>query len=293
MNMNKKKSLTAIWVVLSVLFCGVVLFLVINSYSRNRMIRDEIAELASSAQNAAVRKYSLQDIVGLPTPVQRYFRYVLKEDAEYIRFARMKTVGQFRRPLQKEWTEMETRQYFTAEPPGMIFDAVMKQGPVWFAIRDKYWLGKGEMLVNILSGFNVLSEAGSRELDETSFIRWVGEAVLFPTALLPSEHIAWQPVNEESAQLKVTDRGNSGLYRVYFNELGEITRYESDNRYDKIDGRFQKTGSIALRSEYREVDGIKVPMAFLITRILPDGTQEEFWKGRVTEISFDAFKGLF
>lgn len=274
----------------SLFILGLLVFIIINSYMMNRMVENEIEELISAANNIGVRTYSIKDIENLPIPVQRYFRYVLKEGQEYIRFVRMKAEGQFRRPGQKEWTEMKTSQYFISKPPGMIFDAVMKQGPVWFDIRDKYWKSKGGMFVNMLSGINVLKEGDIKELNETTFLRWIGETVMFPTSLLPCEYIKWKPMDMSSAELEVTDGNNTGTYKFYFNDRDEIVKYESDNRYDKIDGKFQKVGSVAVRSDYKELNGIKVPTKFLITRILPDGTNEEFWKGEVTDIAYDILK---
>ena len=276
------------------LFCvmaaGIALFMVIQHFKMAHMTESEIAELITTAQKSDVKVYSIKDIENLPAPVQRYFRYTLKEGTEYIRFARMKASGKFRRPLQKEWVKMEAREYFSVEPPGLIFDSVMKQGPVWFDIRDKYWRGKGGMYVNMLSGINVLKENDTRELNTTTFLRWIGEAVMFPTALLPSEYIKWKPIDENSAELEVTHGNNKGTYQVYFNDIGEIVKYESDNRYDKIDGRFQKVGSVAVRSGYKELGGFRVPTEFLITRILPDGTHEDFWQGQVTDISYSTMK---
>jgi hypothetical protein len=113
---------------------------------------------------------------------------------------------------------------------------------------------------------------------------------MFPTALLPCEYIKWKPIDRNSAELAVTDGNNIGTYRFYFNDTGEIVKYESDDRYDKIDGKFQKVGSVAVRSHYKEFNGIKVPTKFLITRILPGGAHEEFWKGEVTDISYNTLK---
>jgi len=275
-------------VVIGIFIFGILLFLMFKSYSMNRMVENEIDGLIAEAKNIRVMTYSVKDIEGLPEPVQRYFRYALKDGQEYIRFASMKAVGKFRRPLQKQWTKMTTRQYFITKPLGMIFDAVMKQNAImWFDIRDKYYREKGGMFVNMLSGFNVLNESDVEELNNTTFLRCIGEAVMFPTSLLPSEYIKWEPINKDSAKAVVTDGNNKGIYKFYFNDAGEIVRYESDDRYERIDGKFQKAGSVAVRSHYKEIDGIKVPTKFLITRILPDGTHEGFWKGEVTDIQFN------
>lgn len=274
--------------ILGVIVLGIFIFLIVNSSSMNRMVNSEVDELISEAKNAKGRTFSYKDIEGLPDPVQRYFRYALKDGQKYIRFARMKAVGEFRRPGQERWTRATVSEYFTTEPPGLIFDAVMKQNRVlWFDVRDKYHHGKAGMFVNVFSGFNVLDESDVRELNITTLLRWAGEAVMFPTALLPSEYIRWEPIDKNSAKAIITDGNNTGTYRFYFNDVGEIVRYESDDRYDRIEGRFQKVRSIAHRSHYKEIDGIRVPTKFLIVRILPDGTHEEFWKGEVTDIQFN------
>ncbi|GAH16372.1 unnamed protein product, partial [marine sediment metagenome] len=210
---------------------------------------------------------------------------------EYIRFVNMKAEGKFRRPLQKQWAKTTTHQYFITKPLGMIFDASMKQNPVmWFDVRDKYYRKKGGMFVNLLSGFNVLNESDIKELNNTTFLRCIGEAVMFPTFLLPSKYIKWEPIDKNSAKAIVTDGNNKGIYTFYFNDVGEIVKYESDDRYDRIDGKLQRVGSVAVRSDYKNIDGIKVPTKFLITRILPDGTHEEFWKGEITSIHYNILK---
>ena len=166
--MDKKRFIKIGAVVIGIFIFGILLFLMVNSYSMNRMVKNEIEELISEAKNIGVMTYSVKDIEGLPDPVQRYFRYALKDGQEYIRFASMKAVGKFRRPLQKKWTKMATSQYFITKPLGMIFDAIMKQNSVmWFDVRDKYYRKKGGMFVNILSGFNVLNESDVKELNNT------------------------------------------------------------------------------------------------------------------------------
>lgn len=267
---------------------GLSIGLIVSSCSMSSMVNREIDSMISEAKKADIRTFYYKDLKGLPSPVQRYFRYVLKEGQEYIRFARMKAVGEFRRPLQEKWMKTDASLYFTTERPGMIFDTIMKINlVVWVKVRDKYHDGKAGMHVNVFSIFNVLDENDVRELNITTFLRWVGEAVMFPTALLPSEYIRWEPIDKNTAKAIISDGDNKGTYRFYFNEVGEIIRYESDDRYERIDDEFKKAGSIAYRSNYQEINGIKVPTKFEIIRVLPDGTKEEFWKGEVTSIQFN------
>ena len=77
--------------------------------------------------------------------------------------------------------------------------------------------------------------------------------------------------------LGISDGDNSGEIRFSFNDVGEIVKYESSDRYNSIDGTFQEVGCIGYRNDYKKIDGIKVPMKFTIVRVLPNGIHEEFW----------------
>ena len=288
--MVKKRIIQGSVIMLGAIMLGILILLTINAHSMNAMVKKEITTLIAEAEQTEVKTFSYTMLAGLPEPVQRYFRYVLKDGQEYIRFVKMKAVGDFRPPaMPDDWNMFITTQtYVTTARPGFIFDAVIKPNAVvWFDARDKYVHGKGGMHVNLLSGFNVIKEDDLKELNVTSLLRWAGEAVMYPTALLPSEYVQWMEIDQHSAKAVISEGGNTGEYRFYFNDVGEIIRYESDDRYDRIDGEFQKVGSVAYRSDYKEVDGIKVPTTFLIARILPDGRHEEFWKGKITDIQFN------
>lgn len=287
--MNKFAS--KIWfslAVLTILMLSTATILgVVNYYSMTRMVKTETATLIAEASKNKSRIFSYRDIEGLPLPVQRYFRYALKEGQEYLTFIQVKASGDFKRPLDQTASKFTVDQTISADPPGLVFSATMKPNSfTWFLIRDKYYHAQGGMHVNLFSGFNVLNQVGGNELNTTTLIRWAGEAVMMPTALLPSQYLHWEPIDETSARAIITDGDLRGSVRFFFNDIGEIVRCESDDRYDMIDGRFQKVGSIAYRSHYQEYNGIKIPMKFNILRVLPDGKQEEFWKGEVMDIRF-------
>lgn len=287
-----KKTIKLSLAILGIIILGVLVFLIINSISMNSMVDSEIEELITEAKNSEVKIFSYEDLEGLPEPVQRYFRYTLKDGQEYIRFAKMKTSGEFRRPNEEKTADVTADEYFTAERPAFLFDAHFANYPYigfWVDVRDKYHHGKGDMYVNLFSGYNVLDTRGAKELDQTSFLRFIGQTVMFPTALLPSDYVRWESIDENSARIVVIDGDNSGTASVYFNEAGEITKWVTEGRYEHVNGNYRKIGTIGYRSNYREIDGVKVPMKFVIERVLSDGTREVFWKGEVIDIQFNSF----
>jgi hypothetical protein len=285
------KKLKKILTVLGAIVFGIFIFLIINNYSMNQMVEKEIDEFITEAKQAKVRTFSYKDLEDLPKPVQRYFRYTLKDGQKYIKFARMKAFGLFKRPNRgKKWGKMEVDQYFITERPAFLWDASMRNDPFkfwWSDIRDKYHNSKGDMYVNLFSGFNVLDARGIKKLDNTMFMRFIGEAVLFPTALLPSNYLKWEPIDKNSAKVLVSDGENKGEAICYFNKVGEIVKWVTNGRYERCGDSHREVGTIGYRSEYRDINGIKVPMKFVVTRVLPDGTHEVFWKGEVLDIQFN------
>jgi hypothetical protein len=266
-------------------------FLLINDYLMNQMVDNEVASLISDAKQSQHKTFTYKMLVGLPEPVRRYFHYALKDGQPYVRYATFDARGDFRMPKTIPWAKFDTHEYISAEKPGFIFEAVMRKQPyVWVELRDKYADHAGGMYVNAFSGFNVLNIDNERQLNHTCFLRWAGEAVLFPTALLPSEHLRWEPLGTDSAKAILTDGTNRSEYTFYFNDIGQITRYESSDRYDIIDGKYQKVGSVAYRSDYKEINGVKIPTRFSIVRILPSGQREEFWRGAVSDVKYNEFK---
>jgi len=287
-----KKVVKSSLAVLGVIVLGVFVFLITNSISMDRMVDSEIKEFISEAKNSEIKIFLYRDLEGLPEPVQRYFRYALQDGQEYIRFAKMEMSAKFRRPNEQKMSDMTADQYFTTERPGLLFVARLHNYPfwgVWVDVRDGYQHGKGKMQVNLVSGFNVLDERDVKELDHTMFLRFMGQAMMCPTALLPSDYVQWEPVDENSARIVVANGDNSGTSLVYFDEGGAITKWVTEGRYEKVGDAYRQVGTIGHHSNYQEIDDIKVPTRVVVERVLSDGTREVFLDGEIQDIQFNTF----
>ena len=64
--MNKKRFIKIGSAVICIFIFGILLFIINNSYSMNRMIENEVEELISVAKNTGAMTYSLKDIENLP-----------------------------------------------------------------------------------------------------------------------------------------------------------------------------------------------------------------------------------
>jgi hypothetical protein len=65
--------------------------------------------------------YSANQINNLPEPMQRYFKYSLQENQNYISYVKLKHEGIFIQSQGQEWMSILGEEYFTAENPGFVW----------------------------------------------------------------------------------------------------------------------------------------------------------------------------
>ena len=87
----------------------------------------------------------------------------------------------------------------------------------------------GHMFWKLLSALTLVNFGGP-EVDRAALSRYLSEAVFFPTALLPSKSLTWEPDTNESAKATLTHQGNSVSAIFHFNEKGQVTHLQSSDR---------------------------------------------------------------
>ncbi len=239
--------------------------------------KKEIEKLRSLAADLSGQVYREEQLVGLPEPVQRYFRHVLKDGQPYVSSVRLTHDGEFKTSLDREWIRIKGEQFFTAEEPGFLW--VGKTA--LFTARDMYIGGEGRIVVSLLSLFKVVEGKGEI-YDQGELLRWLGESVWFPTNLLPRPGLQWQALDADTAILSFQHRGMSLEYRVCFNGKGEITELETQ-RHMGDEGLKTWRGRL---SNYEEVSGMKVPMKIEALWRL-NGEEHSYARFNVKEIHHD------
>ncbi|HEV8084083.1 MAG TPA: DUF6544 family protein [Chitinophagaceae bacterium] len=153
----------------------------INLYIR---FNKEVKQLFSQSKNISDKTFSYEQLSGLPEPVQRYFKHVLKEGQPYISYIRLKHDGKFKTDLKKHWVNIEGEQYFTTEKPGFIWKGTTSM----FVARDMYLSNEGRLIATILSTINVVDVHGKQQYNESELLRWLAESVWFPTNFYPQKN---------------------------------------------------------------------------------------------------------
>jgi len=248
-----------ILLILGIVIVIFILFITISKILFDKKVTKEIDILTENGSKTQSKTFSFKDLEGLPEPVQRYFKYALRDGQEYIKFVRLKQVGEFRMKENQPWMSIKAEQYFTTEDPAFIWRVKLAVAPfIWIEGRDMYYQGKGNMLIKLLSTITV-ADATGKEMDISSLIRFLSEIPWFPTALLSSDYIEWKEIDSNSAQAVIKDNGYTASGIFTFNEKGEIIKFVTNDRYMEVDGKYFKEQWGGYYRNYQEIEGMKIP----------------------------------
>lgn len=229
-------------------------------------------------------------IVQLPAPVARYFAFALPHGYRRIRAASIRWSGEFRTRPGRAWVPFTAVQDITSMPPGFVWDAQMRMLPlVPVHVRDSYRAGFAVMLGRIGGLVPVVDRRGTPELAQSALARWLGEAVWFPTALLPGDtagrSVKWAAVNDTTARATVTDGATSASATFHFEADGALTSM-SALRYRDVNGRDVPTPFDAQYRSFARREGFMVPMHAEVAWLLPEG-RHAYWRGHPRRISYE------
>ncbi len=224
------------------------------------------------------------DLEGLPPSVQNWLEQSGVVGKERIKTVYLKQKGLMRTTDDGKWMPAEAEQYFRVDEPGFVWTAKIKPAPaIYLAGRDKYYKGKGHMLIKLLSLIPV-ADATGEEIDQGTLLRYMAEMPWFPTAAL-NDYIKWEEIEPNRARATMSYGGVTASGIFEFNENGEVASFTA-NRYRDVNGRYvlQEWGGIT--RGYREFNGIRIPnKTDVIWR--PETGDFTWYKLEITEIEYN------
>jgi hypothetical protein len=275
--------------VLIVLTVGLAVWLATGNWHRDTAgLVKQFTPTIPDRRDRETQTASFKDFDRLPAPVAKYFRLVLKEGQPHIRSANLTQVGEFQ--VDKEdnsWSQFEAKQYFSANPPSMVWDARIRMAPLLdVQVRDAYMVGQGSMQAKILALVPVVNEHSKPELNAGALQRYLAELVWLPTALLPSDRLKWSAIDSHKALATLTDNHTTVSLEFRFNDLGEITGVFAPARYREVNGKYEPTPWAGYFYNYQEKDGMRIPTEGYVEWQLGDRAFP-YWKGKIVEVNYD------
>ena len=229
----------------------------ISFKSIHKLARAEVRKMSDRSRRTRDGIIQEDDLADLPDIVQKYMHRSQVIGKPWLHTIRLHQTGRIRMGPDKPWMNLVAEQHFFTDPPGFIWDARVKKGPLLsFSGRDKLFEGEGNMLIKA-GCFKVVDEKGEK-IDQGSMIRYLSEMIWFPSALL-GPYIQWEAINENAAKATLNCGNKAVSGKFIYNDEGDMIDFQGQ--------RYMDTGKDAVllpwhtpATGYGERGGCRIPV---------------------------------
>lgn len=230
-----------------------------------------------------------RELEGLPAPVQRYFRAALKEGQPLVSAVDVEHTGTFNMSESGEqWRPFMSTQWVVTQRPGFVWDGRITVLPgIAVHVHDAYVAGEG-ILHPALFGLVTLADMRDTggDVARGELMRFFAEAAWYPTALLPSQGVRWNSVDNHSAKATVLDGALSLTVLFHFGVDDFIESVQAEARGRTVGGQVIPTPWEGRFWSYQERSGMHVPLSGEVAWLLREG-RRSYWRGQITKLVYD------
>lgn len=279
------------WFVVTVVVVG-ALFVVLGAFGASRWANGTRVlneRLAAARQPISPTRFdAARELEGLPAPVQRYFRTVLTDGQPLVAAATMEHRGTFNMgEAAEQWKPFTSQQRVVTRRPGFFWDGKVAMLPgLNVHVHDAYVAGEGILHPAILGLFTLVDMRGTREVSDGELMRFFAEAAWYPTALLPSQGVRWEPIDDRSARATLVDGPVSLTMTFTFAADGTMKSARAEARGRTVAGRIVMTPWEGRWSDVQVRDGMRVPMSGEVAWLTPEG-RKPYWRGTITTLRYE------
>lgn len=258
-----------------------------GSFFTKLSVEQTVEELREEIDFSNKEFFTLKQIDNQPNIIKEYFSSVISDSVLIPKFITVKQTAQFKTDINSDWMPITATQYFTTEKVNFLWYSEMKTSKFfWVNAIDSYINGKGNMLIKFNSSVTVADSWGL-ELDKSGLFRYISEAVLFPTKLLPKENLIWDVLDSNKAEIKITDNGISVVAKMFFDTSNRIYKIETYDKYRALESGYEKSLYTIYLSDYKTFDNsFSVPTYIEVEWDLKNG-KFKYGKFKINSILYE------
>lgn len=185
------------------------------------------------------------------------------------------------------WKPFTSTQRIITCRPGFLWNANVSMLPgVVVRVIDSYIAGEGLLRAAVLGLFTVADVQGGGEIARGELMRFFAEAAWYPTALLPSQGVRWEAVDERRANATIVDGALTLTLLFRFNDAGLIDSFRAEARGAMVGRQMIMVPWEGIWSDYRVHGGMTVPFTGAVAWMRPQGP-EPYFQGTVTALAYE------
>ena len=243
---------------------------------------------------AETEKYSLlpmcrseRKIAELPALLQQHLQtcgYTDKESVICCRISWKNTFLKFK-PNGK-WVPLECLQVnFVPKPARLVLMRARLWGLFNFSARDKYQAGKGSMLIRLLGRFQVSDDHG-KKMDRAELVTILAETMILPVYALQT-YTTWEAIDDHTIRGTIRDGNTVARGTFHFNGQGQLSRFETTDRFYAEGGRYHSYRWTASVDNYIRQGDLWFPSSYKATWHMPSG-DHDYFLGELSGMEFNS-----
>jgi hypothetical protein len=150
-------------------------------------------------------------------------------------------------------------------------------------VHDAYVDGEGLLEPAILGLFTLGTLRDRGPVARGELARFMAEAAWYPTALLPSQGMQWEPVDATSARATLVDGELQVSMTVHFGPDGLLDTIRVEDRGRVTGDRVIPTPWEGRMCNYQRRDGLLIPVDGEVAWLTPEG-RLPYWRGTITQL---------
>ena len=257
----------------------------------NAGTKDLRARLDAAKVSIEPKFFAVSELEGLPAPVRRYFQAVLKDGQPIVAAVTVQHQGTFNMgETSDQWKPFTSTQRVVTRRPGFDWDArVLMMPGLPVHVHDAYIAGEGLLHAAVFGLVSMVNQRGTDALARGELMRFFAEAAWYPTALLPSQGVRWDAVDDRSARATLTDGKLTITLLFHFQEDGLIDTVLAEARERILGGKTVTAPWQGRFWNYAIRDGMRVPLDGEVAWLMPEGAKL-YCRGHITSMTYEFAK---
>ena len=190
-----------------------------------------------------------KDITHLPPPVQKYLHYTGSVGKPRVLSLHAKLEGNMR-AKGKDYFTWTSEQYNFLTDPARLFYMTGRIKGLKVPGYHRYLSTTASMDIRL---FGLISVFRNDNLFKAETVTFLNDMCFLAPGMLIDERIRWKYLNEYMVKASFTNKHVSISAVLYFNELGQLINFVSNDRTDVSDGTDYPWSTPI--QEYREING--------------------------------------
>ena len=225
----------------------------------------------------------------LPAAARQFFNASIKEGTSLLTVAEIEMHGEFSlgNKDSPNYIPMKACQLL-APPYGFIWEVKAGKGMMQFSGSDAAFPGGSWTRFWLFGILPIARVGGTPDHALSSYGRYISESVIWsPAALLPSDNVVWEEIDQNTAQVTVTHDEFVQTVEIVVDEEGHLTQVSFDRWSDANDAkRFKRQPFGGYLSEFKEFGGFLLPTRLEAGNYFGTDEYFPFFKASVDSITF-------